>query len=457
MSDAYGFVFRNVVQPLWESGIRRRPTLRYLEQLERSQWQPLEELRSSQASALRELVEHAFANVPYYRQALRDAGVEPRDIAGLDDLSKLPLLTRDDAARSFEVRKSTAPPFAEIAKMTSGSSGRPLSFGYDRDSEYWRQAVKLRGYAWAGYLPGHKSLHYWGTLGAFYDQAALRRLKVELDHRLRREHYLDCTDRSDAALEQVVNEIRARKPDVILCYAQAGAALARYVVDRGCRDWPTIPVICGAERAFPADREMLEKAFGHAVFETYGSREVMLIAAECPAHEGMHVSMENLIVELVVRDGERTRLAEPGEIGEVVVTDLHNYGMPFIRYQTGDLAVEKPAGRCACGRASTRLASVEGRTNDTLRDTAGRAVSGLMFNVIFSVLADKVQEFQVVQRKDRSIDLLLVRGRAFDQGVLDVVRKSCERFLPGVDVRAELVEQIPLGKNGKRRVVVVEQ
>ena len=186
--------------------------------------------------------------------------------------------------------------------MTSGTTGVPLVFGYDRGSEYWRQAMKLRGYAWAGYRPGDKSLHFWGSAAALHPPPLSKRLKVSLDHSLRRELYVDCTERSEQALDDVTRLIRKRKPEVMLCYAQAGVALARHVVEKGSRDWPDLRVICAAERLFPADREVLREAFGPEIFETYGSREVMLIAAECEAHSGMHVSMENLVVEVVVRD-----------------------------------------------------------------------------------------------------------------------------------------------------------
>src|SRR5690606_28533691 len=112
----------------------------------------------------------------------------------------------------------------------------------------------------------------------------------------------------------------------IFCYAQAGAELARYINRTGLRTWDTIPVICGAERVMPADRAALEQAFGPAVFETYGCREVMLIATECPEHDGLHLQVENLVVELVGPDGQPVA---PGEVGQVVLTDLHNYGQPF--------------------------------------------------------------------------------------------------------------------------------
>jgi phenylacetate-CoA ligase len=373
----------------------------------------------------------------------------------LDELRKVPLLTRDEATLAFEARKSSEPPLADIDKSTSGTTGQPLVFAYDRGSEYWRQAVKLRGYGWAGYHPGDRSLHFWGS-PPLARPPLLKRAKISLDHLVRREHFVDCTDRSDAALDGVIAAIRKQRPKVLLCYAQAGAELARHVNRTGARDWPDIPVIAAAEKLFESDRAALVSAFGPAVFETYGNREVMLIAAECEAHQGLHLSMENLIVELVVREGEGERAARPGELGEVVVTDLHNYGAPFIRYLTGDLAVQQAEQRCACGRWLTRLHEVEGRTTDTLRDGQGRLVSGLFFNVLFASLADKVQKFQVVQRKDRAIDLRLVPAPSFEEGLLERLREHCRAHIPGVELRTELVSDLAPDPGGKLRVVVVE-
>jgi len=222
------------------------------------------------------------------------------------------------------------------------------------------------------------------------------------------------------------------------------------------RDWPDISVICAAERLFPLDRAAIAEAFGPGVFETYGNREVMLIAAECEAHDGLHQSMENLIVEIIVRDGARERHAEPGEVGEVAITDLHNYGAPFIRYLTGDLAAAAATRRCACGRQLAKLQTIEGRATDTLHDGQGRPVSGMFFNVLFTELSDKVRQFQVVQRRDRAIDLKIVPSPSFDDSLLEAIQRHCARFLPGVELRSELVIELPPDRGGKQRVVVVE-
>lgn len=455
MTDLYGLVFHELLYPSWESGLRKRPTLKYVRDLERTQWCSFDELIALQTRALLRLLEHVFHNVPYARERYRSAGVELGDVRSLDDLRKLPLLSREEAMQHFEQRKSTAEPFAVIDKSTSGTTGRPLAFAYDRGSEYWRQATKLRGYSWASYQLGDRSLHFWGS-PRLRPQKLPRRLKESVDHSIRREHYVDCTERSDDALERVVQRIRKLPPKVLVCYAQAGAALARYVNRTGARSWPDIKVICAAERVYAADRAALTEAFGNGVFETYGNREVMLIAAECEAHAGLHTSMENLIVELIVRENGRERPAQPGETGEVTLTDLHNYGSPFVRYLTGDLAVELPQRRCACGRSLQRLEAVQGRSVDTLRDGDGQPVSGMFFNVMFSFLAEEVREFQIVQRKDRAIDLRLVPGAGWDPSLLDAMRSHVARYVPGVEFRPEVVTALPSDRSGKLRVVVVE-
>jgi phenylacetate-CoA ligase len=456
MSDLYGLFFQHVLYPAWEGGLRRRPTLEHWKRLERTQWWSADELRAFQEHELGKLLDHAFEHVPHVRDRFARAGVARGDVRTLDDLGKLPFLTRDEATRNYEARKSTAPPLASIDKQTSGTTGVPLAFGYDRGSEYWRQAIKLRGYSWAGYRPGDRSVHFWGSAAAVHPPPLSKKLKVSLDHSLRREHYVDCTERSEEALDRVAELLHKLKPDVLVCYAQAGVALARHVVEKGARPFQDLRVICAAERLFPADRAVIREAFGPHVFETYGSREVMLIAAECEAHSGMHVSMENLVVEIIVRDERGERRARPGELGEVAVTDLHNYGAPFIRYLTGDLAVERAPGRCPCGRSLALLDRVEGRTADTLRDGEGRPVSGLFFNVLFASLANEVRGFQVVQRRDRTIDLKMVPTERFGDAVLDRVRKNTSKFIPGVELRVELISELPVERGGKLRVVVVE-
>jgi phenylacetate-CoA ligase len=452
--SAYGRVYRGLLMPAWETLVRRRATLEHLRALEQTQWASREALAGIQAASVERLIAHAYEHVPYYTDLFDDLGLRPADIRGPGDLEKLPALTRQAARAAGPRRRSTSAPLPTIQKRTGGSTGQPLTFEYETASESWRQAVRMRGYAWAGCLPGERTLHYWGRLQG--QPHNTHWLKVAVDRGLRGEHVVDCGLRSEETLGETARWITHARPTAIVAYCHAAVDLARYINEHGLRTWKTIPVICCAEQLLPSDRKVLEAAFGPAVFESYGCREFMLIGMECAAHAGLHLSVENLIVELRVKNGAGSRAARPGEEGEVVITDLHNFGMPFIRYVTGDVAVRSDDETCACGRASPRLSSISGRVTDTLRRQDGSRVEGILFNVIFTELADAVRQFQVVQASDRSITLRLVLDPSFTEAHRSGIRARCRQYLGDLPLQIEEVQSIAEHANGKRQVVIAE-
>jgi phenylacetate-coenzyme A ligase PaaK-like adenylate-forming protein/N-dimethylarginine dimethylaminohydrolase len=454
--DIYGPLFRSVLFPLWETRVRRRPVIERWQELRKTQWASLDELHAMQATALAKLTEHSYRNVPFYRAEFDRLGLTPSDVRAPGDLVKLPVLRREDLRRAGKDRESTAAPLVEIRKQTSGTTGEPLLFGFERDSENWRRAVKLRGYEWAGYLPGMRALHFWGA-PLPTPPPWQRRAKVALDRMMNRDTYVQCAVMSEDKLRDVVAKIEHIAPQVLVVYAQAGAELARYINRNSLRTWQTIPVISGAEKLLPRDRADLEEAFGPAVFDTYGCREVMLIATECEVHHGMHVSMENLVVEIVVNDNGRQRLAREGESGEVVFTDLHNLAMPFIRYANGDIATQGPTRRCSCGRTLPRILSIQGRTSETLRDASGAAVSGLALSFLFHDIAGAIRQFQAVQHKDRSVTISIVLAEQLPPTTLEEIRKNGARLLVGCDVKVNVVPELPRNPAGKHNLVVVER
>jgi phenylacetate-CoA ligase len=276
---------------------------------------------------------------------------------------------------------------------------------------------------------------------------------------LKRDLYVDCTPRSEEALAAAVKQLRAYQPHAMVAYAAGAAALAQYINDQKLRDWKDIPVLVGAERLWPKDREQIERAFGPA-FETYGCREVMLMSSECEAHDGMHTSMETMIVEIVVREPDgSTRSARPGETGEVVITDLHNLACPMIRYVNGDMAVAHAEGPCGCGRSLTKIGPVEGRTTETLRDGRGNAVGGLVFNILFGVMDQVAKKFQVIQKPDGRVVMKVVPtlGDALPEANSQAIHQFAQKYLPGAPFAIEYVTDIPLTAAGKRKVVVVER
>jgi phenylacetate-CoA ligase len=168
--------------------------------------------------------------------------------------------------------------------------------------------------------------------------------------------------------------------------------------------------------------------------------------------------MENLIVEVIVREGGTVRAARPGEVGEVVITDLHNLACPMIRYVNGDLAVAGEDERCTCGRGLSRIREIQGRVTETMYDGHGNAVGGLVFNILFSTIGHVARSFQVHQREDGSVVFKVVpfQGRALPSNEEHVLRAHAERYLPGAPFEIQIVDDIPLSPAGKRRVVVCD-
>jgi phenylacetate-coenzyme A ligase PaaK-like adenylate-forming protein len=454
--DLYGPLLAKALFPAFEAA-RGRPTVKLLESLrETERWTP-GALRDLQVGMLRRVLRHAYRHTEFYRRMFDERGLAPEDFRAVDDLAKLPLLERPIVRSSIDARTAKVPPLPVITKATSGSSGEPVVVRYNAESRHWRDAIRWRGYGWGGYRIGMRAMHYWGAgpkIATWW-----RQKKVQVDHMVKRDLYVDCTPRGDQALLGVVAQIRRFRPQAMVAYANGAGALARFVNDGGLRDWGPIPVLTGAERLLPHDRAAIEQAFGPA-FDTYGCREVMMIGSECEAHDGMHTSMENMIVELVVREPDGTvRAARPGESGEVVVTDLHNLACPMIRYVTGDVAVARGDARCACGRGLVRIGPIEGRVTETLTDGQGRPVSGLVFNVVLGVIGGFAKSFQVVQRRDRSVVFKVVpfQGDVVPPREAKIIRDYVEKYLPGVPITIEVVRDIPATAAGKRHPVVVDR
>jgi phenylacetate-CoA ligase len=430
------------------------PLVRYLNTTER--WS-VEALRSLQVSLLRRLLGHAYRHTAYFREVMDSRSLSPQGFSSIEDLSKLPLLERDTVRATMQSRLANAEPFPVVTKSTSGTTGEPVVVKYNAESRHYRDATRWRGYGWGGYQIGMRALHYWGMGPA--SPSWFKRSKVVLDRTLKRDLYVDCIPRSEQALTAAAQAVQRFRPQVMVAYSAGAGALSRFVIENRLRTWQDIPVLVGAERLWPQDRAAIEEAFGPA-FETYGCREVMLMASECEAHAGMHVSMETMIVEIIVREPDGTiRAARPGETGEIVTTDLHNLACPMIRYVNGDLGVAHGDEVCRCGRGLTKIGPIEGRTTDTLRDARGNSVGGLVFNILFGVMDQVASKFQVVQRVDGSIVMKVVPevGDQLPEPSSRAIHAFADKYLPETPFQIEYVADIPLTVAGKRKVVVVER
>ena len=313
-----------------------------------------------------------------------------------------------------------------------------------------RNAATHRGYGWAGATPGTKQFFLWGVpLGP---QPAWKVWKNRFYEAVQRRRVANLFELSEATVPQFLRSLNSYRPDVIVAYTGAVYHFARSLAERKLRPFSPQAIIVGAEKLYGFQRELIESVFGAPVFETYGSREFMLTGAECSEHAGLHLTTEQLQLEIVNEDGTPT---PAGEVGNVVVTDLYNYGMPFVRYACGDQAV---AGfsQCRCGRGLPLLQEVRGRKLDVLRTPDGRFVTGVFFPHLMKDYPG-VRQFQVVQPALDRLELRVVLGPSWSESDQTKLMQCVQQtFGPLVRITWQPVSEIPLTRAGKHRVVVSE-
>lgn len=443
----YGSLYRHVLLPFFDRVVKGRKTLDYWQQAEQSQWWPREKHAVTQFVNLQRLLRHAISTCPYYTKTWSEHGLSVDRLQSLTDFEAWPLITRDTIRRHRLTMRTTAP-VTRMTKATGGSSGEPLQFDLSADSNDRRTAMMYRGYGWAGGAPGSRQLYVWG--GSLGSVPTWKKWKTSLHHRFDNHAVISCFEFTPEKMRQHVAKWNRYHPEVIVAYTNPLYEFARYLQREGQTVVAPQSIIVGAEKLHDFQRETMEQVFQAPVFETYGSREFMLIGAECPEHRGLHLSQENLYVEILNDDGRPT---PAGQEGNVVITDLFNDAMPFIRYVNGDRAV---AGfdQCPCGRGLPLLKQVVGRQLDTLVTPDGRKVPGEFFPHLLKEFPG-IRRFQVVQEAVECITLKLVVDGGFtlyDRETLLREVRTCTG--PVVDIQLQLVDDIPLTGAGKHRVVV---
>ncbi len=449
MAGWYENIFRRALYPIYEGGLRRRHTLDYLAEYQRDQWLTAEQITALQWQRLKRLLEHCEREVPYYRQRWRELGIKVDDIRSLDDYAHLPVLTKTDIRTNFEALKADSWRARIMYKSTGGSTGEPLRFGYTRESNDRRTAVMWRGYDWAGSRMGRRTLFLWG--GAVGAPDHVHEFKNRVYNMAFARRVLNSFDMTEAHMAKFADAIDAYRPQVIVAYVGPLVRLAHWLIATGRKIWQPRSIIGAAEALHEFQRQIIERAFGCPAYNTYGCREFMLVASECERRHGLHVNADHLVVELHQPAGAPAG----GQTGEVVITDLFNYGMPFIRYVNGDVATASTR-TCSCGRGLPLVERVEGRVLDAIRTPDGHILPGEFFPHMLKDVPGLVR-FQLVQRRLDQLDLSIVRGASFDDAGLAYIRREVAKVLgDSVVLNCHFVDDIPLTRSGKLRVTVSE-
>jgi phenylacetate-CoA ligase len=442
----YPRLYRGLILPALDACLRTRVGPR-LREYERSQWLPAAELARRQDAALARLVDHAYRSVPYYRRVMEERGLAPADVRTVADLVKLPILTRADiraagtALHSRDLRTLRAK-----RNSTGGTTGEPLQYLSDWDAWSADWACLYRGWGFAGHRLGDRLATLAGSSLVPEARAGLRQ---RLRNRLERNLPLSVTSLTPELARRYAERLAAWRPRVLRGYPTALYVFARHVTELGLRPPPLTAVLTTAEMLQPQHRAVIEAALQAPVYDGYGCRDGGANAMECDRHTGLHLAVERAVYEFLDDEGR------PGRSGRIVLTDLHNHAMPFIRYEVGDRGVLADAP-CPCGRGLPLLARLEGRTTDVLSFAGGVTLSGPAATLMFRETG--FLQYQLRQTARDRLELLYVPG-AEDSSAGDLERVlGMLRAQVGaaVTVAARAVADIPPTRAGKRRFIVSE-
>ena len=388
-----------------------------------------------QAERLKKLLRHAYQTTPYYRELLTTES---------PDISQIPPLEKQDIREHLKYLCSEAfTPGQRIRNATGGSTGTPLTFYQDRG--YWNQRNLSVYYfdRWAGWDLGEPQLMIWGAPA---DLKGDEHWKHRLNNFWRNQYWLDGFHLTDAAMQMAFEKMEQYQPQTILAYPSSLYQFAKFVYENALRQrWGLKGIISSAEMLHGHYRNLAETVFNVKVFNRYGGREVGLIAMEC-AEGRMHINCRDLYLEIDSPDP----YAQPGDI---LITHLNNYAMPFIRYRIGDIGLLSDE-MCPCGNELPILAELLGRSTATFRTKTGTLIHGGYFTQQFYDVQG-VRQFQLIQETlDRCVLKLVINDQWRETTRRYLVMRIQEALNSDVVVEVVFVDDIPLPSSGKREFTI---
>lgn len=441
----YRWLAWNIVFRLHERA-KRHPTFRILRDMEAADRLSRAELTRLQAERLRGFIEYCYAHVPYVRTRMNEAGIKPSRIREAGDLTLLPLLTKADIRRNREqLRSDIAGALSPFT--TGGSTGEPLIFDLSKTRIASRVAARQRVSQWWGLSVGDSELAIWGSPVELTRQDWVRGIR----DKLLRTRLLSAFEMNEAVISRYLDIIENSPCRQIFGYPSALYLLCLHARKQGrnLRRLGIKTVFVTSEVLFPYQRELIVETLNCPVANGYGGRDSGFISHECP-QGGMHLMADALVVETVDEDGHPV---QPGEPGEIVVTDLYSHEAPFLRYRTGDIGVLSDRA-CPCGRALPLLERIDGRSNDAIVARDGRIINSLALVYPLREL-EGVEQFRICQKAVDRFHVQIARNQDFPNGAEARLREKWRLLLRGpVDVSFEYFPVLPPEKNGKFRHVV---
>ncbi len=445
MTGIYTKIVAKLLFPLHE-WLKKHDTVAIHNKLDKSQWYSQEQILTEQAQRLNSFITKAVVNVPYYQALFAQLKLTPADIDSVDSLSKLPFLDKQTIKANFEqLQSSCSGPVSSFT--TGGSSGNPLTFLLSNERVSHDVAEKWRATRWWDVDIGDKEIVAWGSPIELGAQDKVRIIRDKLF----RSTLIPAFDMDEGKILGFIEQIMTTKPAMLFGYPSVFSLIAKTAKQQqlDLTDLGIKVVFVTSERLYPYQRDLIEEVFNAPVANGYGSRDAGFIAHQCP-HGKMHISAEDIIVEIVDKEGNNLPANEQGEI---VVTHLATSDFPFIRYRTGDIAA-LDSEACSCGRGLPVLKNIEGRTTDFVVAADGTMMHGLALIYVLRELQG-IEEFKIIQETLNHTRVQIVPSNQLSDELKNAVVSGFKARL-GDEVRVEVeqVSQIDAEKSGKFRYVI---
>lgn len=410
----------------------------------KTQYLTREQLKKIQFSKFKRLIDYAYNNVEFHRRKLDSAGVLPSDIKNLNDIELIPITTKEELRNNFpnSVVPKNISKYRFVLDKTSGSTNQPFEFYKDKDDGLQESCSRIKWLINSGYKLGEKRVLIRGT--ATKDS--------NFDSFFSRVKFISCFGMNKNEFNEWCTIVRKQKPKTIESYPSALVSLSKYLKENSMT--LNVPIVISmGEMLLPENRQLIERFLNCKVYDSYGCSEAMYIAQECKLHNGFHYDMSRFLIECVDKEGKNVK---KGSAGDVLITNLDNYAMPFIRYKVGDRAVLSDE-KCDCGMAFPKIKEIKGRIVDELTTPSGRVLDFAFFASLFEEKAEQINQYQIIQRKKDKILIKVVLTDKPNNKLLDEIKDTIAKYFDN-EMSVEVIqeEDIPLGRTGKRVFIISE-
>lgn len=457
-NNFYSIIDRYLLIPLGDK-LKGRDMYGAMVEAFRTEWLSEKELLRLQDDKLQKLVRHCYENVPYYKRVFMERNLTLDDIRTRSDLVKLPILTKQLIKEHYdELISKDISSRKYLEGSTGGSTGTPMRFNEDMETWNTLRGMAFRAWTWAGFNVGEKIFTLSGNSILKKNTEWRKLLIVNLYNRfIFRNDKHDCTDITSEALKKLYESMMRYKPSAVRGYASSIYFLARYIDQNNLPICPIKVIFTTGEKLHDVYRRKIQQVFQAPLFDAYGASDGGISSHECYMHEGLHISEEHCILEIVDDKGD---VVPDGEVGHVISTDLNNYVFPFLRYKVGDLAYIKKE-RCSCGRSHRLLGEVIGREGRAIYNKQGRPFSSIvMDNMMFKDLDfhseahqrlyEKMERFQIRQDKAGDIRILIKPVDPNESlSTFDYIKDNFNTYFPESKIEIVFVESIPTLPSGK--------